>query len=47
VRADLESALRGEGKTLFQILIEIIRTRGPGGEEEQDGVELELACGAK
>jgi len=43
VRADLESALRGEGQTLFQILVEIIRTHGPGGEEEDDGVELELA----
>jgi len=42
VRADLECARRGEGPTLFEILIEIIRTHGPGAEEEDDGVELEL-----
>ena len=43
VRADLESARRGEGQTLFDILVEIIRTHGPGGEEADDGVELELS----
>jgi RNAse (barnase) inhibitor barstar len=43
VQADLESAHRGEGQTLFQILVDIIRTHAPGGEEQEDGVELELA----
>ena len=43
VRADLESARSGEGQTLFDILVEIIRTHGPGGDEEEDGVELQLA----
>jgi hypothetical protein len=43
VRADLESARRGEGQTLFDILVEIIRTHGAGGEEADDGVALELA----
>jgi len=42
VEADLESARRGEGQTLFEILVEIIRAHGSAGEEEQDGVELEL-----
>jgi RNAse (barnase) inhibitor barstar len=42
VRADLESARRGEGQTLFEILVEIIRAHGPEGEKEDDGVELEL-----
>ncbi|SRR5713101_6736966 len=43
VRADIESARRGEGQTLFEILVDIIRVHCPGGEEEQDKVELELA----
>jgi RNAse (barnase) inhibitor barstar len=43
VRADLEVARRGEGETLFEILVKIIRSHGPGGEEESDGVDLELA----
>jgi RNAse (barnase) inhibitor barstar len=43
VRADLESAHRGEGPTLFDILVEIIRTHGPGGDEADDGVVLELS----
>jgi hypothetical protein len=43
VRADLESAQRGESQTLFDILVEIIRTHGPGGEEADDGVDLELS----
>ncbi len=33
----------GDDQTVFDILVEIIRTHGPGGEEEEDGVELELA----
>jgi len=43
VQAHLESARRGEGQTLFQILIDIIRAHTPGGKEQEDGVELELA----
>ena len=42
VQADLEAARRGEGQTLYDILIAIIRTHGPGGAEAEDGVELEL-----
>ena len=42
VRADLESARRGEGQTLFDILVEIIRSHGPEAEEKDNGVELEL-----
>jgi hypothetical protein len=42
VRADLDAARRGEGQTLFEILVEIIQAHGPGGKEEDDGVELEL-----
>jgi RNAse (barnase) inhibitor barstar len=42
VRVDLESARRGEGQTLFEIIVEIIQKHCPGGEEEEDGVELNL-----
>ncbi|HEY1548694.1 MAG TPA: barstar family protein [Kofleriaceae bacterium] len=37
VQADLEAARRGEGQTVFEILVEIIRRHGP-----DDGIELEL-----
>jgi len=30
------------GPTLFDKLVEFIRVHGPGGEEEEDGVLLEL-----
>lgn len=30
------------GEPLFDTLVEIIRTHGPGGEEAEDGVDLEL-----
>jgi RNAse (barnase) inhibitor barstar len=43
VRADLESARRGEGETLFEILVLIIRDHGAGGAQQDDGVDLELA----
>jgi RNAse (barnase) inhibitor barstar len=43
VDTELEAAQRGEGQTLFDILVEIIEIHCPGGEEEDDGVELELA----
>jgi RNAse (barnase) inhibitor barstar len=42
VRADLETALRGEGPTVFDWLIEMIRVHGPGGKEAEDGIELLL-----
>lgn len=31
------------GAPLYLTLLEIIRTHGPGGDEAEDGVELELA----
>jgi RNAse (barnase) inhibitor barstar len=43
VTADLEAARRGEGQTIFDILLEIIRCHGPGGDEAHDDVDLELA----
>jgi hypothetical protein len=39
----MESARRGEGPTVADIITNIIRIHGPGGDEEEDGVELELA----
>ena len=42
VEAALAAARRGEGQTVFDILLEIIRCHGPGGDEEEDGVELKL-----
>ena len=42
VRADIESAKRGEGQTLFELLVEIIRYHGPGGDEADSNVDLEL-----
>lgn len=39
----LEGARRGEGQTMFDMLVEIIRDHGPGGTEAEDGVLLELA----
>jgi RNAse (barnase) inhibitor barstar len=43
VRNDLERARRGEGPTVFDRLVEIVRVHGPGGREAGSGVELELA----
>jgi len=43
VRTELAEALAGRGPTLFDILTEIIRVHGLGGEEEDDAVELVLA----
>jgi RNAse (barnase) inhibitor barstar len=42
VRADLASAERGEGDTLFFMLVELVRGHGPEGAEGGDGVLLEL-----
>jgi RNAse (barnase) inhibitor barstar len=43
VKKEIESARRGEGPTIADIITDIIRMHGPGGDEEEDGVELELA----
>jgi RNAse (barnase) inhibitor barstar len=43
VRNEIEAAQRGQGPTLLDIILEIIRIHGPGGPQEEDGVELELA----
>jgi hypothetical protein len=41
--ADRLAAVRnGQGENLFDTLVEIIRYHGPGGEEAEDGVDLEL-----
>lgn len=42
VEADLRAAREGQGQTLFDILVEIIRAHGPGGDEAEDGIVLEL-----
>jgi hypothetical protein len=42
IAAQIESARRGEGPTLFDEIVEIIRIHGPGGGEEEDHVLLEL-----
>ncbi|GAB3742064.1 hypothetical protein GCM10027598_73460 [Amycolatopsis oliviviridis] len=38
----LDNARRGEGPTLFDDIVDIIRDHGPGGTEAEDGVFLEL-----
>ena len=43
VRDDLIHARNGEGETLFDIICAILQDHGPGGEESEDGVVLELA----
>ena len=43
VKEQLERARRGEGPTLADTIIAIIKIHGPGGDEHEDGVELELA----
>jgi RNAse (barnase) inhibitor barstar len=43
VEQDLEAARRGEGPTVADIIVGTIRIHGPGGDEADDGVELELA----
>jgi len=42
VQARISSARRGEGLTLFDEIVDIIRVHGPGGRESEDGVLLEL-----
>jgi hypothetical protein len=40
---DLAAARQREGSTLFDWVVEIIRDHGPGGDEAEDNVRLELA----
>jgi RNAse (barnase) inhibitor barstar len=42
VARDLDSAIRNEGSTVFDWLVEIIRVHGPGGDEADDNIELDL-----
>lgn len=42
VGARIRAAKRGEGPTLFDQIVEIIRDHGPGGDQSDDGVLLEL-----
>ena len=42
VTRQLEDACHGRGPTVFDWLVEIIQVHCPGGEEEEDGVELEF-----
>ena len=42
VGARIERTRRHDGPTLFDEVVEIIRTHGPGGREEEDSVLLEL-----
>jgi RNAse (barnase) inhibitor barstar len=42
VQSELASARSGAGPTLFDILVEIIRDHGPGGEQVEDNVLLVL-----
>jgi RNAse (barnase) inhibitor barstar len=42
VREELARALSHQGKTMFEVLVEIISEHGPGGRESEDAVILEL-----
>ena len=42
VQAELALAQQHQGETVFDWLVEIIRMHGPGGSEQEDGVELFL-----
>lgn len=41
--ARLDAARRGEGPTLFDEIVAIVREHGPGGSEAADGILLELS----
>jgi hypothetical protein len=43
IEARISCAQRGEGPSLFDEVVEIIRNHGPGGSESEDGVLLDLA----
>jgi len=42
VKQEIEAARHGEGPTVADIIVDIIRIHCPGGNEEDDGIELEL-----
>lgn len=42
VQADLAKAEHGEGDTVFDWLLGIVKEHGPGGSEQEDGVDLVL-----
>ncbi|MFI9380436.1 barstar family protein [Kutzneria sp. NPDC052558] len=42
VEARIADARQGKGPTLFDDIVDIIRDHGPGGEEAEDGILLEL-----
>ena len=42
IQARISRARRGEGPALFDEIVDIIRVHGPGGNESEDGVLLEL-----
>jgi hypothetical protein len=42
IKARISNARRGEGPTLFDEIVEIIRDHGPGDRESEDGVVLKL-----
>jgi RNAse (barnase) inhibitor barstar len=42
VKKQLAEAERGQGRTVFDWLLDIVATHAPGGQEERDGVELVL-----
>lgn len=42
LEARLDEARRGEGPTLFDEIVAIIREHGPGGPQAADGIVLEL-----
>ena len=42
IQTELSHAEIGQGTTVYDWLIEIIRTHGPGSGEQEDGVELNL-----
>ena len=43
IAARIAAAQRRDGPTLFDEIVGIIHTHGPGGEESEDGIFLELA----
>ncbi|MGC4750444.1 hypothetical protein ACLQ28_32970 [Micromonospora sp. DT201] len=42
IEARVRNAQRGQGQTLFDMIVEIIHDHGPGGSESEDGIILEL-----
>ncbi|MEO6091058.1 MAG: barnase inhibitor [Umezawaea sp.] len=42
VESRIDRARHGEGPTLFDEIVDIIRDHGPGGDESEDGIHLQL-----